>query len=125
MFGYDTELAPGGMDDSEILEVLGNRILLSRDRALLKRAGRGLYIPYTDSAKQVKLLVNELGLKISEPVAERCTLCNGTLTGEPAENLPKHVTKGWRCTECGQQYWEGGHWEGMKRFIGEVARAGL
>ena len=121
IFGYDTELVSDLEHDNKILEqaAIEDRILLTRDKKLTERYKNSLYIPYNNTVDQMKLVVKEFKINLPEhPVPKYCSLCNGKLID--ATNPPEHVTKAWQCTECGQQYWEGAHWKGIKKFIEQV-----
>ena len=125
IFGYDTELASPRESDEKILERarLEVRILLTRDKELARHRDV-LLVPETP-IEQIKFLIRKLGITISEkPVPLYCSTCNGRLRIAKPEELPKFVNYGWVCTECGQQYWEGSHWKGVKRFVDKI-KAGI
>ena len=118
MFGYDTELASPEESDEEILERarMEGRIVLTHDRILAKH--KGVFLVPETQVEQMRFLIRKFGIEISEnPVPIYCSKCNGRLRDAKPEELPKFVTRGWVCTECGQQYWEGSHWKGIKKFV--------
>ena len=122
MFGYDTELASNDESDLEILQRarLDGRIVLTRDKKL-GRHKRVVFFDTSDTVKQMRRLVREFGVELSQhPLPLYCSLCNGRLREALPSELPKFVTRGWVCKDCGQQYWEGAHWRGIKKFIKEV-----
>jgi len=123
MFGYDTELASESDSDAEIVERarLEERLLLSRDKKIIDLAEKGLLVPFDKPVDQMRFLVKRLGLQLpEEPVARYCSVCNGLLVKEAKHALPRGVSEGWKCVDCGQQYWAGAHWKGIKKFLEEV-----
>lgn len=106
------------------------RILLTRDRGLLKRSqvSHG-YLPRSDDPRQQLLEVAaRYGLSEQMTPWGRCPRCNGLV--EPvdkavvAELLPLHTRQSYsdfhRCTACGQLYWKGAHYKQIKALIESV-----
>lgn len=119
MFGYDTELASSDEPDKQILERarVEGRTVLTRDKKLGEQEGVVLFNT-SDNAEQMRVLVKKFGIELSEyPLPLFCSLCNGRLRNAEAGELPKYISKGWVCVDCGQQYWEGAHWRGIRKFI--------
>jgi uncharacterized protein with PIN domain len=122
-------------DDRELLERARaeNRVLLTRDRELAESArGRGVeahLLGPGDVAAWLADLHRNLGLPL-EPKFERCSLCNGApLRAATPEDLAGkgYVPRGgpgpfWTCPDCGQVYWEGGHWRNIQRVLEEAGR---
>ena len=126
MFGYDTELASNTESDLDLLKKARaeQRVLLTRDRRLGVHPGAFL-LESQDTAEQMKALIVQFRLELSEdPKPLYCSLCNGRLRDAAPNELPKYVTKGWACTNCGQQYWQGAHWKGIKKFVRDVTNPG-
>lgn len=106
-----------------------NRILLTRDRGLLKRRAitHGLFV-HSDQAEQQTLeVMQRLDLsKLLAPLT-RCLRCNGKLTAVTKDEVIDHVeplTRRYyddfrRCAECGRIYWPGSH---HARLVGLVER---
>jgi uncharacterized protein with PIN domain len=93
------------------------RVLLSRDRGLLRR--RELWAgAYVYSHRPDEQLRDVLG-RFAPPLAPwtRCTACNGALTGadkDEVRELLEHGTRHTydvfaRCTACERVYWRGAH----------------
>lgn len=122
-------------DDDRLLERARaeERILLTRDRALAERArGLGLRAHLLGAGSVAEWLADlhrSLGLPL-EPRFERCSLCNGAplRPAGPGDLAGKeYVPKGgagllFACPECGQIYWEGGHWGNIRRTLDEAKR---
>lgn len=128
LLGCDT-LYKRDCDDDELARLAGEekRILLTRDRGLLKRSqvNHG-YLPRSDDPRQQLLEVAErYGLRDQMSPWGRCPRCNGIV--EPVEKavveeqLPPHTRESYsvfhRCRASGQVYWKGAHHERIKVLI--------
>jgi uncharacterized protein with PIN domain len=120
MCGYDAAyvLDRGLDDDAAILAVAGDegRRLVTRDAQLASRADDAVLVRSRDVEGQLREL-REAGFELSLTRPERCGRCNGPLeTVNPAASTPEYApdpgeTAVWRCTECGQHFWRGSHWD--------------
>ena len=106
------------------------RILLTRDRGLLKRAAvtRGYWVRYTGGRRQTAEIVERFDLARSFRPFTRCMACNALLetaaSGEVRPLLPPRAAahdEFRRCPECGRVYWKGSHYQRMQRWIEELA----
>lgn len=107
-----------------------DRILLTRDRGLLKRnlVRRGYCVRAHHPREQVFEIINRFNLKRLVNPFQRCPRCNGLLESvrkqdildrlEPLTRL--YYDEFDRCTQCGQIYWKGSHYERMLPFIEKV-----
>ncbi len=136
LLGFDT-LYRNDYADAELARVAGaeRRILLTRDRALLKRSvvTHGLFVRATDPRRQIEEVLDRLDLYRAIQPFQRCVRCNGRLAAAPREQvwdrLPPRtrlfVDTFWACGACGQLYWEGSHFPALRRFVESLrARAG-
>ena len=104
------------------------RILITRDRALARRALRWkirVIIPSHDGGwNQLREICNELGLEPENlPWFDRCTQCNVLVV--PVEKdrvrllVPRRVwlshQEFFRCPECGKIFWPGSHVQAVER----------
>ncbi|MET0084373.1 MAG: Mut7-C RNAse domain-containing protein [Sedimenticola sp.] len=131
MLGFDT-LYRNDWRDSDLASLCmdQHRILLSRDRALLmhKKVSHGCYIRAVSPREQLAYLMRRLDLCRRIAPFTRCMRCNGELrelnSGEVPQNLPPHVLRirdrFLGCQECGQVYWEGSHYQVMKRWVSRL-----
>ncbi|OYR77359.1 MULTISPECIES: Mut7-C RNAse domain-containing protein [Halorubrum] len=142
--GYDAAYAldRGTEADDRLREVAAaeDRVLLTRDRDLADRAPRGdpavdaVLLAERDVLDQLRELA-AAGLRVEladEPT--RCGSCNGPVervdsleVGDPSADRPEYVPDdvgserpGWRCTECGQWFWKGGHWDDVAARLDEI-----
>jgi uncharacterized protein len=108
-----------------------DRILLTRDRSLLKRAkiSYGYFVRESDIRRQVLEVLRRFDLFDSIAPFRRCLRCNELLQLVPKESirhkLPPRVERGYDefhlCPTCGRIYWKGSHYERMHTFIAQVA----
>ena len=118
--------------DEEIvaLALAERRIVLTRDRGLLKRrtVERGHFVHATDAELQLAEVVRVFQLEEMLRPFSRCRECNVALAdadkAEVIDRLPGKVRDFYerfrRCPGCGRIYWEGTHYE---RLQGMLARA--
>jgi len=131
LLGFDT-LYKRDCDDDELAQLAGEekRILLTRDRGLLKRSqvSHG-YLPRSDDPRQQLLEVSRRYLlKDQMSPWGRCPRCNGIV--EPVEKavveerLPPQTRESYsdfhRCRACGQVYWKGAHSKRIQTLIDAV-----
>jgi uncharacterized protein with PIN domain len=101
-----------------------DRILLSRDRGLLKRreVPRGCLVRSQAPREQLEQVVARYGLRGTLAPFSRCLVCNAVLE-RAAQGEADRATAG-RCPGCGRCYWRGSHWEAMERLVQEIRRGG-
>jgi len=131
LFGFDT-LYRNDYDDAELARLAGEqrRILLTRDRNLLKRSSitHGYYIRATDPRQQLREVLARFDLYRSVRSFRRCTQCNGLLTVVVKERIldrlgpdtQRYFDRFWMCGDCQRIYWQGSHYERMRHLIEEV-----
>ena len=108
-------------DDEVLADIsLGQqRILLTRDRALLKRRAitHGLFVRSDDPEEQTLEVIRRLDLGERLAPLTRCVRCNGRLLGvtkneviDRLEPLTRRYYDDFsRCAQCGRIYWPGSH----------------
>jgi uncharacterized protein with PIN domain len=131
LLGFDS-LYRNDYDDYELARISAEerRILLTRDRGLLKRSQvtHGYCVRSTDSRKQVREVLRRFDLFTALAPFTRCLRCNGLLEPVSKEEVfdslkqetRKYFEEFFRCKECGQVYWKGSHWERMQMFVKEL-----
>jgi uncharacterized protein with PIN domain len=131
MLGFDT-LYRNDYADAELARIASDeqRILLTRDRGLLKRriVTHAYYIREVDPQRQVTEVLRRYLLAGAIKPLHRCIRCNGLLhpiaKDQVADRLePKtreHYHEFSICASCGQIYWRGSHYEKIQRFIDSV-----
>ena len=118
----DAELAQVSMEEK--------RILLTRDRGLLKRSAvtHGYWLRETDSRLQAAEVVSRFDLRRSFRPFTRCMACNEPLRpasqAEAGGRVPPDVAARHdvyrECPGCRRVYWEGSHYRRMWRWIEEL-----
>ena len=126
--GFDS-LWRNDYDDQEIaaLALAEHRIVLTRDCNLLKRRAveRGHFVRATDAELQLAEVIRVFQLEGMLRPFSRCRECNVALVdadkSEVTERLPERVRESYdrfmRCPGCGRVYWEGTHYERLKRML--------
>jgi uncharacterized protein with PIN domain len=118
---YDTDCGDGELARISVSE---GRILLTRDRGLLKRriVSHAYYVRSRRPEQQLCEVIRRFDLKAGFAPFSRCLKCNLLLTEtsaqEVAARVPAMVLKTYtrfkRCPACGRVYWRGSHWEHMR-----------
>jgi hypothetical protein len=131
MMGFDTRYDNEADDEELVLEARASgRILLSRDRGLLKRrmVTHGLLVRSLVPREQLAQVFRRVDCAGQVQLFARCMSCNGAIARvsriSVLEHLPPAVaemcTEFSRCPDCGKVYWRGTHWETMKKLAAEV-----
>jgi uncharacterized protein with PIN domain len=126
--GFDTYYRTD-FNDQEIINLAftDKRVILARDKGLLKnkKVTYGYWIRSQNPWEQIKEIFIRFDLKKQITLFTRCMECNGLLKDIAKEEilnrlLPKtqlyyHEFK--ICSDCERIYWNGSHYESMKRYI--------
>jgi uncharacterized protein with PIN domain len=131
MLGFDT-VYRNDFSDGDLARISAGerRILLTRDRGLLKRSiiTHGYCVRATNPREQAIEVVNRFDLRRRVLPFRRCIRCNGELAPVPKElivdALPErtieHYNDFHRCISCGQIYWKGGHYRRMQTLMAKL-----
>ena len=135
LLGYDSEYF-SGIDDDELISKAKNenRILLSKDEPLMKKAEKEAvsFIHIKNESELEQLVQIFKNFNLSKVVVSgntaRCTECNGALETIEKDLILDKVPKGvlekindfWKCTNCNKIYWEGTHIERLQKFVDEL-----
>ncbi len=129
LLGLDTWYRNDAGDD-ELIEVAaaGGRVLLTRDRGLLRRRAvqLGGYVRGDDPDQQLADVLDRFGPPIRPWT--RCPACNGPLAAVDKRAVSGQLRPGTRrtyqefarCQQCGRAYWRGAH---SRRLDALVERA--
>jgi uncharacterized protein with PIN domain len=127
--GYDTAIAEGGADDTTVIArcVSEDRVLLTRDRLLAKRAEASIpVLRLADETvdDQARMLATTLGIDWQRAPFTRCVIDNTVLDPAPPAamaDVPQRSRgaggKLLRCPACGRLYWPGGHVRRMRERL--------
>ena len=131
MAGFDT-LYDNNIGDREI-EVISaeqHRIVLTRDRDLLKRRGvtHGCYVRALKPELQLREIAARLDLAGSMRPFTLCLQCNAPLRAVGKEQVQHKLPPAVRATHelfvtcdiCGGVFWQGSHWQRMRAVLAGV-----
>jgi len=128
MAGFDT-LYDNHFRDGEIVALAAHdgRIVLTRDRELLKRRDvtHGCYVHALKPAQQLREIINRLDLARSARPFTLCLHCNAPVRAIDRalvqHGLPPSVralhTHFSTCGMCHRVFWEGSHWRHMRALL--------
>ena len=128
MAGFDT-LYDNHFQDGELVDLAlrEGRIVLSRDRDLLKRreVTHGCYVHALKPVEQLREITRRLDLAGSARPFTLCLKCNSPLqtlgTAEALARVPPSVRERHQrfstCAVCRRVYWEGSHWWRMRGVL--------
>jgi uncharacterized protein with PIN domain/sulfur carrier protein ThiS len=128
MLGFDT-LYSNRYDDSDLSLISRNqgRIVLTRDRELLKRSmiSHGYCLRSDQPMEQLLEVLKRFDLRGKILPFNRCLRCNSVLqeiaADRAAPSVPEYVAKTYEhyktCPDCGRIYWQGSHWEHMRKVL--------
>jgi len=131
MTGFDT-VYRSDCGDEELAQISANenRILLTRDRGLLKRniVTRGYCVRTTSPRDQFAEVLQRFDLSTTIAPFQRCVHCNKLLQPTRKELISDRLqpeTKQYFeefsiCPACNRIYWKGSHYRRMQRFIESV-----
>ncbi|HEX9708950.1 MAG TPA: Mut7-C RNAse domain-containing protein [Candidatus Thermoplasmatota archaeon] len=131
LLGYDTTYERDAPDERVVqLAQAQGRVVLTRDRAVARRAGASLFVASHDLEGQMAEVFAWLGLEVPAKIAlERCSVCNARLVPADAAaarqaGVPDRVLGSkdtfWRCPGCRRVYWEGTHVASMGLRLSRV-----
>jgi uncharacterized protein with PIN domain len=127
LLGFDSACRDGAGDQTlASLAARDQRIVLTRDRELLKRRTvmHGYFVRSTQPLQQVAEVLRRYGVRVVEPLS-RCARCNGELRAVAKAAVESRVPPRtrqyyqdfWICDRCGQVYWRGSHWSRLRRLV--------
>jgi uncharacterized protein with PIN domain len=131
MLGFDT-LYRSDYQDDELAHLSSseNRILLTRDRGLLKRneITRGYFVRATHPVRQLAEVYCEFDLSPAIAPFRRCMHRNALLRSVEKKSIEhrllpetaKYFEEFYACPDCNRIYWKGSHYRRLKRLIPQV-----
>lgn len=134
MAGFDT-LYDNHYEDAAMAAMANreNRVLLTRDRALLMHRVviHGCYVHAVKPKAQLRELYQRFDLVAHAKPFSLCMSCNSPLQAVDKQavldRLPPRVQarheRFLRCDECDRIFWEGTHWQDMRALLDTLTRA--
>lgn len=132
MCGHDAAYAlDRKIEDDDRLRELARRegrTLVTRDVELAARTDPSILLTSRDVREQLhELAESGVTLRLADEPT-RCGRCNGTLEAiEKDATTPEYAPDPserpvWRCTECGQYFWRGSHWERVAETLADARK---
>ncbi len=129
--GFDTLYDNGYADDAiEALAASEQRIVLTRDRELLKRRTitHGCYVRTLKPHAQLQEIFARLDLAASARPFRLCLTCNAPLHAIGRDAVRTRVPHGVferharfaTCDVCQRVFWEGSHWQRMRALMDDL-----
>lgn len=121
-------------DDDDIIRLSNSAhgMILTRDIELLKNGDTkyGYWIRSTDPDQQIKELFQRFSLRNQIKPFSRCMKCNGLLEkvrpDEVEDRIPPKVKKWhsifYKCSNCGQVYWKGSHFNKLEQKVAALIK---
>ena len=134
LLGFDTVI-DGTIDDAELVELAldDSRILLTKDRPLLKRAAlsHGYLVRSDVPLEQTIEVIRRFDLGDSLIPFSRCMECNGLITPvgkSEVVHLLEPLTKRYfsdfrQCPDCERVFWRGSHHARLETIVAAVKEA--
>ena len=131
MLGFDT-LYRNDFADDELARISSHqsRILLTKDRGLLKRSKvtHGYFVREIHPRAQLTEVLRRFDLVGLIIPFQRCIRCNGMLTPVDKEEIidqlqpetRQYYDEYRRCEDCARIYWRGSHYQRMQQLIAQV-----
>ncbi|MFJ9564429.1 Mut7-C RNAse domain-containing protein [Streptomyces fuscichromogenes] len=127
LLGVDTAYESTDIGDPALAarSAAEKRVLLSRDRGLLRRRElwAGAYVYSTGPDEQLRDILDRFAPDLRPWT--RCTACNGLLQEATKEQVADQLKGGTqksydvfaRCAECGRAYWKGAHHQQLEAIV--------
>jgi uncharacterized protein with PIN domain len=131
LLGHDVKYS-NRMNDAQLITIAKKerRILLTRDLELYKQAAAksidAFYLGGQTGEEKLAELASRFNLRLSIDMAtSRCPKCNTRVKPISKEKVINRVKKNtyanydefWKCPKCGQTYWQGAHWTGIRKTL--------
>lgn len=131
LFGFDVWWSSDADDETLVdISLAQRRILLTRDRALLKRRiiTHGVFVHSDDPEAQTLEVIRRLDLSERLAPLTRCLRCNGQLAAVSKEEVidrlepltRRYYNDFVRCAECSRIYWPGSHHAKLLRLVERI-----
>ncbi|MFD5270022.1 Mut7-C RNAse domain-containing protein [Streptomyces sp. NPDC058335] len=132
LLGVDTAYESADIGDPALAarSAAERRVMLSRDRGLLRRRElwAGAFVYSTDPEEQLRDVLDRFAPELRPWT--RCTACNGLLREATKEEVADQLKGGTRktydvfarCGECGRAYWKGAHHEQLEAIVERALR---
>ena len=133
LLGFDTWYS-NDCEDEELATISDSeqRILLTRDRGLLKRSivTYGYWVRAIDPIQQSREILQRFALWDKIRPFQHCLRCNGNLVSvdleEVSARLPaktrQYYNEFYLCQRCQQVYWKGSHYSDLQKLVKKITK---
>lgn len=133
LLGFDT-IYNNNYSDLDVIKISNTekRIILTRDLSVLKRndVKYGYWIRSQFSKEQAKEVIMKFDLNSLIAPFKYCLECNGIIEKVEKEKIiaqllpetQQYFDIFYQCSDCQKVYWEGNHYERMKKIIDEIIK---
>jgi uncharacterized protein with PIN domain len=136
MLGHDVKYS-NKLDDTALIAASKKerRILLTRDFELYKQAtGKGVdafYVNGDTGEEKLAEIARRFSIDLDVNMAtSRCPKCNSRIgpipkdkvAGKVGKTTLAHYEEFWKCRKCGQIYWQGAHWKGIRKKLEDTKK---
>nr|WP_286168915.1 Mut7-C RNAse domain-containing protein [Actinospica acidiphila] len=127
LLGVDTAYESTDIGDPALAarSAAEKRVMLSRDRGLLRRRElwAGAFVYSTRPEEQLPYVLDRFDPELRPWT--RCTACNGLLRAAGKEDVADQLKEGThrtydvfaQCADCGRAYWKGAHHEQLEAIV--------
>lgn len=131
MLGFDTYYMKSDKGDQYLSNLARkeNRIVLTRDKGLLKRSiiKFGYWVRHRDTLQQLREVIQHYRLDMPKNAFTRCLECNSLLNNVDKQEilhlLPPSIARDYTnfkyCPYCEKVYWKGSHFDRMQKLLDE------
>ena len=132
LLGFDT-IYRNVLEDEEIIRIArtDHRIILTRDGEILSNKTTRSYRPDSIfSDEQVREVLSVFNLRGQIRPFSLCIKCNGEIIPVDKDSVIVLVSPRsgqfmehfWRCQGCRKIYWQGSHYEKLRKWFGDVLK---
>jgi len=133
LLGFDS-LYDSGFTDKQIIKIAlqEKRIIFTRDICLLKNKiiKWGYWVRSVIAAQQIKEVIRKFALAKQIKPFRLCLECNGQIKQVPKAKIEaklplkvrQYYDKFYHCSACRKIYWQGSHYERLKKVIREAKK---
>jgi hypothetical protein len=132
LLGFDT-IYRNDLEDEEIIRIArtDDRIILTRDGEILSNKNVRSYRPGSIfSDEQIREVLSAFNLRGQIRPFSRCIKCNGEIIPVDKDSVIALVPPRsgqfmeyfWQCQGCRKIYWQGSHYEKLRKWVDGVAK---
>jgi uncharacterized protein with PIN domain len=137
ILGQDVEYSTR-LDDVALITTAKKerRVLLTRDFELYRQATakgtEAFYVQASAGEEKLAQVAKRFNIELTvNMTVSRCPKCNSRVRSVSKDRVAHNVGEGtfahyeefWKCRRCGQVYWQGAHWKGIREMLAKTKKA--